>query len=194
MSEDQQEQKSCEAQVSIEGMKRVSVWWGIAVMLLGMLAILAPVISGIAIAVVVGIALTAAGVVQVIFTFHSQTFGRGLLSFLFGAITIAAGVLTFLHPVLGLETLTLVLIAYFFVDAIYHFITAFRVSEGRGWLVFGGVASALLAGIILFDWPVSGMWAVGIVVGVRLLIVGVTMTILSKGKVDTNKPRGMVSP
>jgi uncharacterized membrane protein HdeD (DUF308 family) len=45
-------------------------------------------------------------------------------------------------------------------------------------MVFSGIVSLLLGWMIWSKWPVSGIWAVGILVGIRLLFAGWTMIIL----------------
>ena len=168
-----------EERQAIERASKVGIGWGIAVVLLGVLAICVPFISGLAVSTIVAACLVAAGVVQVVFAFQAGSFGRGLLAFLFGAISVAAGVLIFLHPLFGLEAITIMLIAYFLVDGLYHFVAAaqLKADSGRGWLVFGGIVSILLAAVIWFTWPDSGAWAVGIVVGVRLWFTGWMMIV-----------------
>lgn len=164
---------------AIERASKVGIGWGIAVVLLGVLAICAPFVSGLAVTTIVAACLVAAGIVQVVFAFQAGSFGRGLLAFLFGAISVAAGVLIFMHPLFGLEAITIMLIAYFLVDGVYHFAAAaqLKAHSGRGWLVFGGIVSILLAGVIWFAWPDSGAWALGLVVGVRLLLTGWMMIV-----------------
>ena len=44
--------------------------------------------------------------------------------------------------------------------------------RGWGWVLFNGVVSILLGVLITYQWPLSGTWAVGILVGVDLLIGG----------------------
>ena len=46
---------------------------------------------------------------------------------------------------------------------------------GRAWLLFGGIASILLGTMIWRQFPLSGTWAIGVLLGVKLLIVGTIM-------------------
>jgi hypothetical protein len=44
--------------------------------------------------------------------------------------------------------------------------------KGWGWLVFAGLVSLLLGGIILFEWPATGLWVIGLLVAIELIIHG----------------------
>jgi uncharacterized membrane protein HdeD (DUF308 family) len=50
-----------------------------------------------------------------------------------------------------------------------------RPEQGWGWLVTSGVVSVLLAVMIWGQFPLSGAWAVGTLVGVRLLMSGIVL-------------------
>jgi uncharacterized membrane protein HdeD (DUF308 family) len=50
-----------------------------------------------------------------------------------------------------------------------------RGSPGSGWLIFGGVVSILLGAMIWGQFPLSGMWAIGVLFGIKLLFVGILM-------------------
>ena len=63
---------------------RVGTGWGFAVILMGILAIAAPFISGIAVTSLVAILVVAAGLSMSVYAFKAGSFGKGLLQFLFG--------------------------------------------------------------------------------------------------------------
>ncbi|MGB5811513.1 MAG: DUF308 domain-containing protein [Polyangiales bacterium] len=168
-----------EAQM-VKRASRGSMAFGVLVLLMGILAIALPLVGGLAIAAVVAAVLVVSGICQTVFAFGAPTFGRGLLAFLFGAITAIAGVIIFANPVFGLTTLTIAVIAYFVVDGIYHLLAFFQLAgtEGRGWFLFGGIVSLALAAMLWADFPSSAEWAVGLLVGIRLLMTGWTMIAL----------------
>ncbi len=159
---------------------RTGMAFGAVVLIMGMMAIAAPQVSGLAVTAVVAAVLVIAGIAQTVFAFGAPTFGRGLLALLFGAITAIAGVCIFANPMFGLTTLTILVIAYFVVDGIYHLIAFFQLrgTQGRGWLLFGGVVSLVLAAMLYGDFPSSSEWAIGLLVGIRLLMTGWTMIML----------------
>jgi uncharacterized membrane protein HdeD (DUF308 family) len=150
---------------------------GIVVLVLGFLAVLAPVVSGLAVTISVAILLIVAGILRSAWAFRAQSFGRGLLALLIGGLSVLCGVLMLTQPVLGLLSLTLVLAAYFLVDGVLEIAAALRVRprRGWGWLLASGVASLVLGLLIWSEWPLSGVWAVGVLVGIKLVFTGTAM-------------------
>ena len=163
--------------------------FGILVLITGLLAISSPFVAGQAVAIFVGVLLLVAGVVRVIWAFREETFGKGLLAFLLGGITAIAGVAVIAQPVMGLASLTLILVAYFLADGVVSIVTAFKVKtqSGWGWMLFDGIVTLLLGGMIAGQWPLSGTWAVGILVGVRLLFAGWTMIFMGSAARSVKK-------
>jgi len=153
---------------------RASFVFGIVLVSLGVLAIMAPLFTGVATAVLVGMLLIAGGITESVFAFRAPSFGKGLLTFLFGGLAVAAGLVTLGQPGRGLGALTMVLAAYFVASGVVDIVLALRLrpQEGWGWALSSGIVSIALGALILADWPVSGMWAVGVYVGVRLLMHG----------------------
>ena len=156
------------------------IGWGVLTLILGILAIAAPLLSGIAVSTMIGILVFIAGVSQLIWAFGASSFGKGVLTFLFGGISIVAGVLFVARPLLGLATITFLLVFYFVADGISNIISAFTVRPAAGWgfMVFGGIVSLLLGFLIWRQWPLSGAWAVGVLVGIRLIFSGWGMIML----------------
>jgi uncharacterized membrane protein HdeD (DUF308 family) len=61
-------------------------------------------------------------------------------------------------------------------EGVLEVISYFRMrSEGAsGWLLMNGIITLLLGGLIWFHWPSSTVWAIGILVGVNLLMTGIS--------------------
>ncbi len=153
---------------------RSSFVWGMVLVALGIFAVMAPLFSGIATAVLVGMLLLMGGVVEAIFAFKTESFGRGVLRFLFGALAVVSGGIMIAQPGRGLGALTVVLVAYFLASGVVDIILAFKLrpNEGWGWTLLSGIVSILLGVFLISQWPVSGVWAVGVYVGVRLIVHG----------------------
>lgn len=147
---------------------------GIAMVILGVLSMMAPLVTGVAVAVLVGVLLTAAGIARSVLAFKAGSFGKGVLSFLIGGLTVLCGLVMLGRPLFGLTSLTLVLVAYFLADGFAEIVFAFRARPAKGWVwtLVGGIVSVLLAVLIWRQWPVSGTWAIGLLVGIKLLFAG----------------------
>jgi uncharacterized membrane protein HdeD (DUF308 family) len=133
-----------------------------------------------AVAMIVAILLIAAGIARAVFAFKAESFGRGVLMFLFGGFSVLCGIVMLVRPMIGLASLTAVLAAYFFADGIMGILGGFRARpiRGWGWMIFGGIVSVVLAVLIWWEWPVSGEWAIGVLVGVNLISTGWSMIML----------------
>lgn len=165
------------------GIKKASnrgMVFGIALVILGFLSILAPMIAGATVSVLVGIFMIAAGIARLIWAFQAGSFGKGILTFLLGGLLIVTGLAMLFRPMIGMASMALMLAIFFLADGIFEVIAAFKVkpAKGWGWLLFGGIVSVVLAGLIFWQWPFSGVWAIGVLVGVKLLFAGFAMIAL----------------
>ena len=155
---------------------------GIGIVIAGALAVISPFIAGLSVTIAVGVLMIATGVSRLFLAFKMGTFGRGLLMFVLGALTLVAGGYLVARPGMGLATLTLVLAAYLFVDGVFEIIYAFRLRpiKGWGWRLFSGIAALVLGVMIWRQFPVSGMWAVGTIAGIHMVFAGSSMASLSR--------------
>jgi uncharacterized membrane protein HdeD (DUF308 family) len=146
---------------------------GILAIVLGLLCMMAPVITGLSIALLLGILVLAAGVLRVIWAFQAGSVGQGLLKFVLGGLTLIVGLLLVLNPVFASGFFTILLSLYFIVDGVSEI--AAGTSTRQGWLTFAGVISILLGVLLWMQFPLSGAWAMGILFGLKLLMIGIIM-------------------
>ena len=159
---------------------RVGTGWGFAIVILGMLAMMMPFLAGAAVNTMLAVIMLAAGLTMTAYCFKAGTFGQGLLQFLFGGITVVAGGLMLMRPMLGLYTITAVLIAWFLVDGAFTIYAGLKNKgeAGWGWMTISGIASAALGVLLWMDFPASGVYAVGLLVGIRLVFAGWSVAML----------------
>jgi uncharacterized membrane protein HdeD (DUF308 family) len=114
------------------------------------------------------------------YAFKAGSFGKGLMQFLFGGITVVCGIAMFMAPMTSMLTLTGVLMIYFLVDGIFTIVSGVqgRPAPGWGWVIISGVASIVLAVILWQKWPISGAYAIGLLVGIRLIFTGWSIAML----------------
>jgi uncharacterized membrane protein HdeD (DUF308 family) len=86
-----------------------------------------------------------------------------------------------MHPLLGVASLTLVLASLFLVEGVLDIVlfAKTRPLRGSGWILLDGIVTLLLGLLIYIHWPSSSVWAIGTLVGVSLLISGITRVMLS---------------
>ena len=149
---------------------------GIVLVVLGVLAVLLPVMASIATTVVFGWVLLLSGIMGLIATLrarHAPGFVWSLISALTG---IAAGVLLLVWPLQGALSLTAVLIAFLVIEgvvSIFYALEHRRGLSGRwGWMLASGIVDLCLAAIILSGLPATALWALGVIVGVNLVFGG----------------------
>ncbi len=159
------------------------IFLGVLTVIFGVIAIGSPLITGVAVAVFVGFLLLASGVAQIVHAIKSKQWGTGFWGTVIGALGIAAGLLMIFRPMVGLLTMTMLLAIYFLVDGISEIIAAFKIKpdQGWGWVLFNGIIAVLLGFMIWRQWPVSGRWAIGVLVGIHILITGWSMIVLGTG-------------
>jgi len=162
---------------------RSGMIFGIFLIVLGLLSIAAPLITGVAIVILVGILMIAGGIIRLLWAFRSNSVGKGILSVILGGLFILAGAVVLARPLLGLASLTMVLAAFFITDGVFEMMTAFKLKPAPGWwwLLVGGLASLLLGVLIWRQWPLSGAWAIGVLVGIKMLFAGVAMIAVVTG-------------
>lgn len=150
---------------------------GALTVITGFLAMGSPLIAGMSVSVLVGIAMVIGGVARSIGAFHAGSFGQGTLAFVGGILTFAAGVILAARPGIGLASMTLLLGGYLLVDGISGAVLAFKVrpEKGWGWMLFSAVMGVVLGFLLLRDWPLSGLWAIGTLVGANLFFTGISI-------------------
>jgi len=168
---------------------------GVIIAILGLLAVLFPLITGISVSVVLGAVLVVGALVHGLNAFAAGTlgsvFGQVILAVLYGF----AGIAFIANPVVGLATLTLLAIAFLLADGLVEIAWGLRSrgQHGSQWLLASGGVSLLLAGLLWLGFPSSAAWAIGVLLGVNLLVTGVSIALVGRGtgeSIAPDVPRG----
>lgn len=163
--------------------KKASGWYialAVVFIILAIMAIVEPGIAGLAVTLLVGWLLVFAGATHLIAMFSGGGAGRVIWQAIVGIIYVVGGIYFIAHPLLGLGTLTLVLAGILLAEAVLECIAYFRRrgENGSGWLLVNALVTLLLAGLIWMHWPASSVWAIGTIVGVNLLMTGISRLML----------------
>src|ERR1700716_2057694 len=157
-----------------ETVKRHSLWYliqGGLMILAGILALVFPAISSVAVVVFLGWLLIFSGILQAISLIgarHVPHFWVHLVSvFLF----VLVGSLFLRNPGEGLLTLTLLPIVFFMVEGISKVIFALTIRPfpNWGWVLGSGLVGILLAFSPWACIPVGGLWVLGVLLGIELI-------------------------
>ncbi|WP_407156271.1 HdeD family acid-resistance protein [Bradyrhizobium sp. STM 3557] len=156
---------------------------GVIMMVLGIIAIIWPAVSTLAVDIYVGWLFLLSGITGLVTMFFALTVPAFLWSLLTAALSLFCGVLLLWHPVAGAVSLTLVLIAFFIAEGVFQIAAALSYRDAFpgswGWMVMSGLADLLLAAIIISGWPGSAVWALGLIVGVNLVTSGLAITMVA---------------
>jgi uncharacterized membrane protein HdeD (DUF308 family) len=158
-----------------------SIAMGVLTAAVGILMIIYPMATATASTVVLGAALIVISVAQFVFAFTSETPGNFFLKLLLGILYGIAGVALVAFPSLGVVSLTGLIGAMLIAESIVVTVLAFALPADtpRGWFFLSAFASGLLGVLILAQWPSSSTWAIGTMVGVAVLMNGISQIVVS---------------
>ena len=149
---------------------------GTILLVLGLLAVMVPVVGTVAVEIMVGWLILVSGVVGLATTFYMRRapgFWWSLFSALIGT---AAGVVLLLWPLNGALSLTLILTVFLAFEGIVSIMFALdhrRELSGRwGMMLLSGIVDLILAGFIFSGLPGTAAWAIGLLVGINLVFGG----------------------
>jgi uncharacterized membrane protein HdeD (DUF308 family) len=146
---------------------------GIALMVLGIAAVVRSITATVASMVFFGWLMVFASIIDLVNAFMvgkwTGFFLHLLLAILFGI----TGLIFLTNPTISAEVATLVMSMFFLIAGLYQLVIAFWTHiPGYGWQAANGVITFLLGSLLLAQWPVSGLYAIGLFVGIDLIIYG----------------------
>jgi uncharacterized membrane protein HdeD (DUF308 family) len=158
-----------------------SIFMGVLTALLGVFLMAYPLATATITTLLLGWVLIFVGIAQFIFALHSQTIGKFLWKVLMAVLYGIVGVRLAFFPLTGVAMLTLLLGTLLIASAVMAAITAFQVRpvEGWGWFLADGATSLLMGVLILARWPSSSLWAIGTLIGVAVLMSGITRIMIA---------------
>jgi len=151
---------------------------GVILTALGLLAIGAPLVATIVAVKLAGWLFFIGGIVGLVSFFTGLDVPGSIWSFITSALAILAGIYLLRQPLTGMLSLTLVLAAFFIAQGLSQIFAALahrRALKSWGWVLVSGIVDLVLAGIILMGWPQTSTWVLGLLVGINLLMFGVSL-------------------
>ena len=147
---------------------------GILFLLAGLFALAMPMVSTLAIAIVISASLIVSGIGQIIHAFMTRTWSGFFIQLLMGVIVLVGGAALYFFPLAGVLALTLMVAAIFVAKGIAQIGLGFQVRpyDGWGWIVAAGAVSLLVGLMIFANFPFSGISTLGILAGISLAFTG----------------------
>jgi len=165
------------------------VFQGIVMLILGCLAVAEPVIASVAVDIYIGWLFMFSGVLGLVAMFSARDASAFLWMLLTAALSLAVGIMLIWKPAEGTVSLTLVLMAFFIAEGAFQIAASLSyrdiMPDSWGWLLASGISDLVLAGLIIYFWPESASWTLGLVVGINLITTGlaILMTAIEVDKV-----------
>src|SRR5271169_5150236 len=158
-----------------------SIFMGVLTAALGLFLIAYPLATATMTTILLGGVLIFVGIAKFVFALHSHTPGNFFLKILSGALYGIAGIALAFFPLQGVEVLTGLLGTLLLVQAGLLTTTAFQIKplDGWGWFLADAAASFFMGILILAKWPSSSVWAIGTLVGVAVLIGGISRIMIA---------------
>jgi len=167
----------------IAGLDEVRNSWGwflalgILLTILGVACIVFDVTATFTTVLVFGWLLLIGGVFALVQAFTIGSWGGFFLYLLTALFRGFTGYLLVRNPVIGAESLTLLLGSFFIVGGLFRAIgSGMAKFPNWGCAVFSGIVSVVVGFMIKWQWPVTGIWFIGFAVGVDLIVDGVAVT------------------
>lgn len=156
---------------------------GVIIAVLGVLGIFFPFVTGISVSLLLGGLLVVGGLVHIAHAFRARGWKGFIGEAILAIVYTFAGLTLLTNPVLGLTTLTLLLIAYFLLSGVVEAVIGFQIRGDPGWVwsVASGALSLVLGVLLWLGFPGTAAWAIGLLFGINLLSTGLAMFVIARG-------------
>lgn len=155
---------------------------GYVMIVLGVLAILFPLVFSIAAKALLGWVFLFTGATMLYLAFQAKEWQSTIWTALIALLHLALGVYLAFFALTGLIGLTLFVGIAFLVQGIFEGMIAIqhRPKKGWGWLAFNGVATVLMGILLIAGLPSTALWAIGLLLGVNFLSTGFAFVALAR--------------
>jgi uncharacterized membrane protein HdeD (DUF308 family) len=159
---------------------------GIILIGVGIFAIAFPFVATIAAKIFLGWLFLISGGVQIIHAFSTRRWAQFIIDLLIGALYVFAGIWLTFFPLTTVVTLTLFLAVLFVIHGVLEAGMALRMRPSKGWMwmLFAAILAIVVGVLIFYKLPSSAAWAIGTLVGIKLISSGWAYFSLSLGGDD----------
>jgi uncharacterized membrane protein HdeD (DUF308 family) len=168
-------------------LQQISAKWGwmlalgIIMVILGMVGIGATFALTLATVTFFGFLILIGGVAQFVDAIRFRELKSPIAGILIALLYVAVGFIMVKNPMLASATLTLFIAWALVAIGVMRLYVAFKMRGVSGWVwtLIGGIAAIVLGIMILNNWPVSGLWVIGMFVAIELIFNGWSMIMIS---------------
>ncbi|MDG2304030.1 MAG: HdeD family acid-resistance protein [Candidatus Binatia bacterium] len=169
--------------VGLANLKKNWGWYlalGIVLIVLGTIAISSSLLMTIASIVLLGWLMVFGGLAEAIHAFWRKDWGGFFLDLLGGVLYFVVGGMLLANPAASAVALTLIIAMFLIIGGIFRIVAALAGKPPHwGWVLLSGGMSLALGLMIWAEWPVSGLWVIGLFVGIEMLFNGWSLVMLS---------------
>lgn len=166
---------------------------GLVLVALGLLAVALPQIATLAIEILIGWLFLIGGVIRAVTVLRGRHVPGYGWSLLLAALAVVLGIVLLAQPMAGVLTLTTVLVVFFIIEGIAAIAIALQFRPQLGnwfWILASGLVDLVIAYLIWQGLPSTAAWAIGLLVGINMLFLGLSlvMTALAARAMAGPKP------
>ena len=157
--------------------------FGILSLILGIVGTFMSVTMTMTSIILFGILIVIGGVIFLVEAFSAPKWKGKLLNLFIALLYIFAGAIMIVNPAGSAVWFTLFIAAFLIVVGVTRIIVGFQIKDEIsewGWMVFGGILSIILGILIYAQWPLSGLWVIGLFISIELIVQGVNSIVLSR--------------
>jgi uncharacterized membrane protein HdeD (DUF308 family) len=157
---------------------------GALLIVAGLAAAALPLVSDIAAASVLGVALAVAGLGEIVQALASRNWPRDLWQLVLGLFGVAGGLLVHLNPFTGTIGATFLLALVFVAQGIALVVLAkeWRPSPGWGWLMAAGLIALVMSCVFVLKLPITSLWATCSMAAASLVAGGIGFLLIGLAK------------
>lgn len=154
---------------------------GIALVIVGIIAFLTPVVAAGAFTIALGVLLIAGAGAMLAHAWSTRGQSGTLLTTVLGGIGALAGIIMVLNPFTGILALAVFAAVYFLFSGFLKLLIAFnnRPHYNWGYMAFSGVLAIILGFIVFLSLPSGAAWVIGVLVGIDFIFGGLSMVMLA---------------
>jgi len=146
---------------------------GIGLLLLGIAAVVRSVKATVISMLFFGWLLVLAGGIEAAQALLVGKWAGFFLHLVAAVLFLVTGIVILRRPVLGAEIATILMAMFFLISGLFQLVASLALHEPDwGWQALNGIITSLLGVLVLAQWPTSGLWVIGLFVGIDLIFRG----------------------